>query len=218
MPSGLQRSRDVTASVARAEPRQAASAARAGSGDGISHPRRSGDGISRPGRIGRRHQPPAPCSAIMARSVITDDRTPWGRARIVRDQGFLVITVVRPGDHAGIFRDHRNGVITETCRARSIRPGQAPSTGRGRRRGVIAVGGHWKLQPGGQDASDHPERRREPPETRRFQDHLSRPPQPVTPGPEVIRWQADPERRAARGPSTGSGAAATVCGQTHSHG
>jgi hypothetical protein len=67
------------------------------------------------------------------------------------------------------------------------------------------------MRPRRRSSVDHPGRRREAPKTRRFQDHLSRPPQPVTPGPKVIRWQADPERRAARGPSTGSGAAATLC-------
>ena len=33
--------------------------------------------------------------------------------------------------------------------------------------------------------------------TRKRRDRLSRQPQPLTTEPEVIRWQADPERRAA---------------------
>jgi hypothetical protein len=52
----------------------------------------------------------------------------------------------------------------------------------------------------------------EAPETRKLRDCLSRQPQPVTTEPKVIRWQADPERRAACGPSTGSGAAVLLRG------
>jgi hypothetical protein len=53
-------------------------------------------------------------------------------------------------------------------------------------------------------------RRWEAPETRKLRDYLSRQPQPVTTEPKIIRWQAEPERRAACGPSTGSGAAAIL--------
>jgi len=52
-----------------------------------------------------------------------------------------------------------------------------------------------------------------------FRDRPSRKAQPSTAEPKVIRWQADPERRAARGPSTGSGAAGSLCwtvGRSHS--
>jgi hypothetical protein len=45
------------------------------------------------------------------------------------------------------------------------------------------VGGHGKPQAGGPEASDHLKRRREAPATRKFQDHLSRQPQPLSPGP-----------------------------------
>ena len=52
----------------------------------------------------------------------------------------------------------------------------------------------------------------EAPETRKLRHCLSRQPQPVTTEPKVIRWQADPKRRAASGPSTGSDAAVLLCG------
>lgn len=45
---------------------------------------------------------------------------------------------------------------------------------------------------------DHQQRRREAPDTRKPRDCPGRPPRPVTTAPEIIRWQADPERRAAR--------------------
>ena len=74
----------------------------------------------------------------------------------------------------------------------------------------LAVGSNGKFQVGGHEARDHPKLRREPPATASPgiapASDLSRHPQ----NPEVIQWQADPERRAARGPSTGSAAAATL--------
>jgi hypothetical protein len=79
------------------------------------------------------------------------------------------------------------------------------------------VGGHEKFPVGGHQACGHAERRREAPEARKLRDSPAQQPRPVTTEPKVLRWQAEPERRAACGPSTGSGAAVPLCGRPCGH-
>jgi hypothetical protein len=72
------------------------------------------------------------------------------------------------------------------------------------------VSGHGRPQAGEHESSDHPNRRREAPTTRKSPEPPQQPTSATASRTQDHPMASRPERRAARGPSTGSGAAAPL--------